>query len=377
MDLYEVEGKRLMGQYGIPVDQGFLWTEQSRLDEVRFPCVLKAQVLSGKRGKAGGICFAGDEAEFRHGLAQIERTQVNGRSAQAVYVTDRVRIAREHYLGLTLDPAQKAILLIYTPEGGMNIEELAAENPAALLRLPLTFDLDPADLAGRLRRMGLTEAEGKAVAGIAEKLLRMFWELDATTVEINPLAQLEDGSFLAVDAKVVLDDNALFRHEDCTLLSRESSLTPREKAAKEYGLAYVELDDGGDIGLIAGGAGIGMATVDTIYFYGGRPFDFLDLGGGVTAEKTYQAMRLLLETPQVKGVLVNVFGGGNHCGTMAEGIARAVREFGGEKKVVVKSRGFYQEAGWKIYDELGLKQVHYGTTDQAVQLLLKEMEGSK
>lgn len=377
MDLYEVEGKRLFSRFGIPADSGLLWTEDACAEGVEPPCVVKAQVLSGKRGKAGAVRFANTREELLRAVEQVRAASINGRKAQAVYVAPRVDIRQEHYLGVTLDPAEKRLLLIYSPEGGMDIEELAASRPEALLRVPLAGALNRQAFGRQLREMGLDEGDAAAVADIAERMVRMFWAVDATTVEINPLAQLKDGSFLAIDAKVALDDNALFRQEDYTLIPRQISLTPREQAAREQGLAYVELDRAGDIGLIAGGAGIGMATVDTICFYGGRPFNFLDLGGGVTAEKTYHAMKLLLDVPQLRGVLVNVFGGGNHCGVMAQGIARAIEESGTDKKIVVKSRGFFQEEGWQIYDRLDVGQIHYGTTDDAVHLLLDRMEGSK
>lgn len=373
MDLYEVEGKRLLKEYGIPVDSGFLWTEGCDTAKLTYPCVIKAQVLSGKRGKSGGICFAKNDTEFEYGLEQVCNVEINGKKAQGVYITPFVDISREHYLGLTLDPSNKNILLIYTPEGGMNIEELAESNPAALLKVSVMEQLKRDDMESRLKKMDLSQQECTAIIDIAEKILSMFWELDATTIEINPLAQQKDGAFLALDAKVVLDDNALYRHEDYTLIPRSSSYTERELLAQKYDLSYVEVDKSGNIGLIAGGAGIGMATVDTIYYYGGVPFNFLDLGGGVTAEKTYQAMRLLLGVPNIKGILVNVFGGGNNCAVMAQGIVKAIRESGMEKKIVVKSRGFFQEDGWKAYDELGISQVHYGTTDDAVKMLLSEM----
>lgn len=377
MDLYEVEGKRLFSRFGIPADSGLLWMEDSSVEAVGFPCVVKAQALSGKRGKAGAVRFADTREELLSAVEQVRTASINGQRAQAVYVAPRVDIRQEHYLGVTLDPAKKRLLLIYSPEGGMDIEELAASRPETLLRIPLTGELDRQAFACRLREMGLDETEAASVADIAERMVRMFWSVDATTVEINPLAQLKDGSFLAIDAKVVLDDNALFRQEDYTLIPRKTCLTSREQAAREHGLAYVELDRDGNIGLIAGGAGIGMATVDTICFYGGKPFNFLDLGGGVTAEKTYHAMKLLLDVPQLDGILVNVFGGGNHCGVMAQGIARAIEESGTDKKIVVKSRGFFQEEGWHIYDRLDVGQIHYGTTDDAVKLLLDRMEGAQ
>ena len=190
-------------------------------------------------------------------------------------------------------------------------------------------------------------------------------------IEINPLALLEDDSLVAIDAKLVIDDNALYRQGDYTLLPRTTQKkSQQEIEAEKYDLTYVEVDPEGNIGTMAGGAGIGMATMDTIFHYGGRVNNFLDLGGGVTAEKTYQAMRILLQNEKTDQILVNIFGGINNCADMAEGIRRAYIELGINKQVVIKSRGFNQEQGWSIYDELDFPQTKYGTTDEAVQTLL-------
>ncbi|MGN0968578.1 MAG: ATP-grasp domain-containing protein, partial [Oscillospiraceae bacterium] len=275
----------------------------------------------------------------------------------------------------TLDRRTKCILMLYTPCGGMDIEELAANSPEKLLRLSMGLRFDPAAVERALAYFGLPEADQKAIRQIAGRLFQMFLALDATTVEINPLAKLADGSFTAADAKLVIDDNALYRQGDYTLIPRQRTESERARQAREAGLSYVELDRNGNLGVIAGGAGIGMTTVDTISYYGGKAFNFLDLGGGVTREKTCAALTLLLSNPQVKGVLVNVFGGINNCKTIAEGVEDALLACPDTKaEVVVKSRGFSQEEGWQIFDRLGLGQVRYGTTDDAVKLLMKRLE---
>ena len=376
MDFYEVEGKRLFERFHIPTDHGMLYSPDMDLSTVPLPCAVKAQVLSGKRGKAGGIRFADTREQLAEAVQAISQMTINGKPVEGIYLTPKIAIQEEHYLSFTLDRRTKCILMLYTPCGGMDIEALAADSPEKLLRLPMGLRFDPQAVDAALAPFGLPEADRKAVRQIAARLFQLFLALDATTAEINPLAKLADGSFTAADAKLVLDDNALYRQGDYTLIPRRKSESQRARQAREAGLAYVELDQDGDLGVIAGGAGIGMATVDTICYYGGKAFNFLDLGGGVTREKTCAALSLLLRTPQVKGVLVNVFGGINNCKTIAQGIEDALAACpDATAQVVVKSRGFSQEEGWQIYDRLGLGQVRYGTTDDGVKLLMKRLEG--
>ena len=376
MDFYEVEGKRLFERFHIPTDHGMLYSPDMDLSTVPLPCAVKAQVLSGKRGKAGGIRFADTREQLAEAVQAISQMTINGKPVEGIYLTPKIAIQEEHYLSLTLDRRTKCILMLYTPCGGMDIEALAADSPEKLLRLPMGLRFDPQAVDAALAPFGLPEADRKAVGQIAARLFQMFLALDATTAEINPLAKLADGSFTAADAKLVLDDNALYRQGDYTLIPRRKSESQRARQAREAGLAYVELDQDGDLGVIAGSAGIGMATVDTICYYGGKAFNFLDLGGGVTREKTCAALSLLLRNPQVKGVLVNVFGGINNCKTIAQGIEDALAACpDATAQVVVKSRGFSQEEGWQIYDRLGLGQVRYGTTDDGVKLLMKRLEG--
>ncbi len=378
MDFHEIEGKAQFERFGIPTKVGFLLGDDTNIDSIEFPCVLKAQVLSGKRGKAGGVKFPKNKAELREFAAAISALVIGDKPVEAVMVSPMLTIAQEFYLGITLDTVNRQALMLFTTYGGMDIEELAATSPEKLLRLDVTRGFNPERFKTAAAVFGLSEDIMSQLLDIAQKLTKLFFELDATTVEINPLVVDGEGRLEAADAKLVIDDNALYRQADCTMIPRrgeEQSESAAVREAERAGLAYVELDAEGNIGLMAGGAGIGMATVDTIKFYGGRPFNFLDLGGGVTAEKTYAAMKLLIENPKIDSILVNIFGGINNCETMAQGIVGAMRDSKTAKPVVVKSRGHGQEAGWKLFEQAGCLQTRYGTTDDAVKQLL-EREGA-
>ena len=307
---------------------------------------------------------------------KIEKISINGKHMEGVISTGFLPIAEEYYLGLTLDVKSRALVMLFTPFGGMDIEELAANSPEKLLRFDCTGGFDEEAFRKETAEFGLGKERMDKLVQIADKLTDACFELDATTVEINPLAVLENGSMVAIDCKLVIDDNSLYRQGDYKILPRTfQQKTHQELEAQEYDLTYVELDSEGDIGTMAGGAGIGMATMDTIRHYGGRVNNFLDLGGGVTAEKTYQAMKILLQNEKTNYVFVNIFGGINNCADMAEGITRAYTELESTKSVVVKSRGFNQEQGWELYEKLGFAQTKYGTTDEAAQKLLKLKEG--
>lgn len=372
MEFYEIEGKALYRRFGIPTDTGVLYTPGADMSAVAYPCVVKAQVLSGHRGQAGGIKIAANPDELEKKSRDISALSIGGKPVAAIFVTPMLQIAREFYMGITLDRVDRCALMLFTASGGMDIETLAARSPEKLVRLDCTDGFDADAFRTAAEPQGLSAELLAQLVDIGEKLTRMYMELDATTVEINPLAELADGRLIAADSKLVIDDNALYRQGDYTMIPRISG-TPEDisvREAAEAGLSYVELDPEGDIGLIAGGAGLGMLTVDTIRHYGGRTHNFLDLGGGVTADKTYAAMKLLLQNPRITAVLANIFGGINNCDIMSQGIVRAVREFGSGKRVVVKSRGHGQEAGWARFAEAGCLQVKYGTTDDAVKLLL-------
>lgn len=377
MDYLEIEGKAQLSRFGIPVNEHIVLDGDSIPDELVYPCVLKGQILSGKRGKAGAVRVVHSEEELLRVKKEIEAITIHGKTMEGVIACNFLPIAEEYYLGMTLDTRNRTMVMIFTPFGGMDIEELAKTAPDKLMRFDCTTGFDEKKFREAASGFCLEATRLDKLTEIAKKLSEACFALDATTIEINPLAVLKDGSLIAIDAKLVIDDNALYRQGDYKILTRTSGeKTTYEAEAERYGLVYVELDPDGDIGTIAGGAGIGMATIDTVRHYGGRPINFLDLGGGVTAEKTYQAMRILLQNEKSKYILVNVFGGINDCADMAEGICRAYEKFGNGKKVVVKSRGFNQEQGWELYNKTGFVQIKYGTTDEAVIALLKlkEME---
>lgn len=371
MDYLEVEGKAQLARFGIPVNKGFLLTDDTIPKDLTFPCVLKGQILSGKRGKAGAVRVVKSKDDFVETKKAIEKISINGKHMEGILACNFLPIEKEYYIGLTLDVKNRAMALLFTTEGGMDIEELAATSPEKILKMNCTKGFDANIFKEKIKIFKMNNSETIAVTDIAEKLTKACFELDATTIEINPLAVLKDGSVIALDSKLVIDDNGLYRQGDYTLLKRTSEKKSKiETEAKKYDLTYVEIDPEGNIGTMAGGAGIGMATIDTIRHYGGRVNNFLDLGGGVTAEKTYQAMKILLSNETTNSILINVFGGINNCADMAEGIARAYKESDTDKTIVVKSRGFNQEEGWKIYSELGFPQTKYGTTDEAVKKLL-------
>lgn len=372
MDYLEIEGKAQLKRFGIAINDSVLLEGDEIPEEVSYPCVVKGQILSGKRGKAGAVRVVKSENELREIKKIIEGITINDNVMQGVITCDMLPIAEEYYLGMTLDVNNRAMLMLFTTSGGMDIEELAEEYPEKLLKLDCTEGFDAEVFRKEAAVFELSEDRMNQVADIAGKLCDACFELDATTVEINPLAVLKDGTVMAIDSKLAIDDNSLYRQGDYTILPRAGKeKSAQELAAEEHDLTYIELDPEGDIGTMAGGAGIGMATMDTVRYYGGRVNNFLDLGGGVTAEKTYQAMRILLQNEKTNAILINVFGGINNCANMAEGISRAYTELGIKKPITVKSRGFNQEQGWEIYEKLGFSQTKFGTTDEAAQKLLK------
>ncbi len=372
MDYFEAEGKRLLKQFGIATDEGFIVRGEDDYARAKYPCVAKAQVQSGHRGQAGGIRIVKNEQELRDAVAFISALTIGGKKVEGVLVVPAMKILKEHYLGYTIDSLNRRIMLLYSASGGMDIEDVAANCPDKLVRMDVTKQVDRQKLKHAVERCGVDEATAADIAEIAVKLYGMFCQLDATTIELNPLAELEGGELVAADCKLVIDDNALPRQGDYTLLSRPEQRNRQTLDAAEIGISYVEIDDKGNIGIIAGGAGIGMATVDTVKKYGLSPLNFMDLGVS-TAEKAFKATKFLIELPQVESVLINVFGGFNNCAILAEGIVRAAQECEKKVPIVVKSRGNGQEEGWRILEEAGIPVIKYGTTDEAV-LILKNGE---
>ena len=359
MDLHEYQGKELFRQYGIPVSDGRLATDpagaRAAAEELGFPLVVKAQVLTGGRGKAGGIKLAGsaDEAEAR--AREILGMEIRGQVVTKLWIERASDIAREYYLSLTFDRSAKKPLFMFTTQGGMDIEEVAATSPDALVRL----HVDPLEgchpwHARRLVYDGGVEDPGeqKQIAAIVTKLYGAFVATEAMLCEINPLIVTPEGEVRALDSKFTVDDNALFRHPDIAELRDVAAADPLEALAREKGVTYVKLD--GEVGVLGNGAGLSMSTVDVVTFAGGRPANFCDLGGGGDAQGVVDALEVITRDDQVRAIFFNIFGGITRCDEVARGILQAVGEMGLELPIVVRLDGTNAEEGRRILADAAL-----------------------
>ena len=372
MDLYEYQARNLFRQHGVPVLDGAVATTpeearsaaQSLLEAGSELVVVKAQVKTGGRGKAGGVKLARTAAEAEARARDILGMDIKGHTVRAVLISDGVDIDAEYYFSILLDRAERQYLAMCSREGGMDIETLAAERPEALARI----GVDPlqgvtADVAARVVRAAGFEPGpiADAVAAVIVRLWGVFTAEDATLVEVNPLVLTPGGDVLALDGKVSLDDNAAFRHPERAALKDTAGVDPLEARAKEAGLNYVRLD--GQVGVLGNGAGLVMSTLDVVAAagrgHGGmRPANFLDLGGGSSAEMMATGLEVVASDPQVRAILVNVFGGITSCDTVAQGIVAAVESLGGlPKPVVVRLDGNNAETGRAILAEAAIEGV--------------------
>ena len=380
MKLYEYEGKFLLKKRGIPTPRGFLATslEEARnlASSIGYPVIIKSQVLRGGRGKAGGIKFAGKESELIDATNQLLSSGLSGERIDKLLIEERLSVRRELYVGITLDPRSSSPLLMFCARGGMDIEDIAKASPHLLSRR----GLDPLEalkihhMIDLVKRTGLAGQEMLEVAKITLNLINLYFKYEAITAEINPLVITSDGRLFAADCKVEIDDSAIFRVKEVKSFERKRDASdPLETEARSAGITCVRLGEG-SIGLIADGAGLGMASVDIISILGGRPANFLDLGGNATVEKTASALRIVLKTPGIEGILINLFGGINNCEQMARGITNVIDEMKPDKKIVVKMRGHSQESGWHLLESRQIPLVKFGTTEEAVILLQELMQ---
>ena len=377
MDLYEYQARDLFDRHGVPVPPGALATtpEQARraaqdmFDRGSRLVVVKAQVKTGGRGKAGGVKPARTAEEAGARAAEILGMDIKGHPVRAVLVVDGAEIASELYVALLLDRAEHRYLVMCSREGGMDIETLAKERPEALARVPLdpVVGID-AEVAHRIaKEAGFDEETTEAIAPVLETLWTVYRDEDATLVEVNPLVSSPDGSVWAVDGKVTLDDNARFRHPGHAELVDVAAQDPREAAAKAAGLNYVRLE--GQVGIIGNGAGLVMSTLDVVAmageeFGGMRPANFLDIGGGASAEVMAKGLDIILGDEQVRSVFVNVFGGITACDQVARGIVGALETLGdaASKPLVVRLDGNKVEEGRAILEEAAHPLVHMEET---------------
>jgi len=380
MRLHEHEAARLFQQAGVPVPPFVVARTADEavaaLSRVELPVAIKAQVLVGARGKAGGIVFASTPEEIREKANTLLGSSVRGLAVDAVMVARKVPIARELYAGVAVDPAAGGIAVILGTAGGIAVEETAKERPEALYR---RIVVPPEELRGHQARALAKEAglHGELmvrVGDILTNLFRVFRKTDAMIAEINPLIVTPDDALWAVDAVLEVDDSALFRHPElpADLLARMEH--PLEREAGKIGVSYVDLD--GDIGIICSGAGLGMATMDIV----GerlRPANFLETGGGITEELMYRVTHLVLRKPGLRGLLINLYGGINPIHEGAKGVVRALRETDVKIPVVAKALGNRQEETWATLAEGGVTVVTDITTEAAVAALCARLEASR
>ena len=386
MDLLEYPGKQLFARHGVPVPTGrpasTVEEAVAAADEIGYPCVIKAQVQIGGRGKAGGIKIAESREQAREHADAILGMDIRGLTVHEVWIEGASEIAAEYYASVIFDRSAKAPLIMLSTKGGMDIEAVAEEDPEAIARLHVDPLLGFQDFHGRRLAFeaGVDADVVRPVGALLAKLYQVFIEEEATLVEVNPMIVTPgsaDGGgreVKALDAKVTLDDNALFRHPDNAALRDISAEDPQERMAKERGLTYVKLD--GDIGILGNGAGLVMSTLDVVDQAGGKPANFLDAGGGSKAEAITSAVEVILSNPNVKAVLFNIFGGITRCDEVAKGLIEAFAQISPQVPFVVRLDGTNDKEGRQLLAEASLPNVHSESTMDDAAKKVVELAGT-
>jgi succinyl-CoA synthetase beta subunit len=355
MKLHEYQSKQIFSRYGIPIPKGRVATtaDEARMiaTELGSRVVIKSQVLVGGRGKAGGIRLAKDPHEAEEIATQILAMEIKGLPVRKVLVDEAANISKEIYLGITNDRGARKPVMMASSAGGVEIEEVARTTPEKIIKAHIDPLLGLKDYQARDIAIGidLPKKHWKLFNQIANGLWRAYQDSDATLAEINPLVITEDDRLIALDGKMLLDDNALFRHSDLAELRDLDVEAPAEIEARKYGLTFIKLD--GDIGCMVNGAGLAMTTMDIIKLFGGEPANFLDIGGGAGSDKVAAAMRIILTDPNVKAVFLNIFGGITRCDEVARGILVALDEVKPKVPMVVRLVGTNAEEGRKLLSD--------------------------
>ncbi|KUJ85139.1 succinate--CoA ligase subunit beta [Ruegeria marisrubri] len=379
MDIHEYQAKEILSNFGVDVPPGALaYSPEQAAYRARElggdKWIVKAQVHAGGRGKAGGVKLCRTENEIHEACEDMfgrklvtHQTGPEGKGIYRVYVEAAVPIDREIYLGFVLDRSSQRVMIVASSEGGMEIEDISAQKPESIVRSTVEPAVGLQEFQAReiAFKLGLDPALTQHMVRTLKACYRAFREYDATMVEINPLVVTGDNRILALDAKMSFDDNALFRHPQIAELRDKSQEDPRESRAADRGLSYVGLE--GNIGCIVNGAGLAMATMDTIKLAGGEPANFLDIGGGASPERVAKAFRLVLSDSNVQAVLVNIFAGINRCDWVAEGVVQALRELQVDVPVVVRLAGTNVEEGQKILAKSGLPIIRATTLMEAAE----------
>ena len=364
MKAHEYQSKLLLQKYSVPVSSQTLVTSASEAAEAARtygqPVVIKAQVLTGGRGKAGGVQIAQNPAEAEKIAADILALTIKGFPVQKALVSPASTILSEYYVGITLERTTKHPVLILCAEGGVEIETLAEEHPDKIVTIPINplKGLDTDHLAQHIRDMFGSERTVAAATQVITQLYRLFLEKDCSLVEINPLADVGEDRVVALDAKIVFDDNALYKHPELEQMRNEEEYSRYEMEARTYGLSFISLQ--GNIGCVVNGAGLAMATMDLIKHFGGEPANFLDVGGSSNPHKVVHALRIITAHPQVKAILINIFGGITRCDDIARGILMAKAELGVSLPMVIRligtnereGRALLLDAGYEVAEQL-------------------------
>jgi succinyl-CoA synthetase beta subunit len=380
VDLLEYQGKQLFARHGIPVPEGrYASTSQEAVqvaEEIGFPCVIKAQVQIGGRGKAGGIKVAGDATEAERHADAILGMDIRGLTVRELWVEKASDIAAEYYASIVFDRSAKAPLLMLSTKGGMDIEEVAETDPEAIARLHVDSLIGFQAFHGRRLAFeaGVDADVVRPVGDLLERLYAAFVAEEAMLVEVNPLIVTSDREVAALDAKVTLDGSSLYRHPDNAQLRDPSAEDPQEQMAKERGLTYVKLD--GNIGILGNGAGLVMSTLDVVAQAGGAPANFLDAGGGSKAEAIVSAVEVILSDEKVDAVLFNIFGGITRCDEVARGLIEAFNQVEVEAPFVVRLDGTNDEEGRRLLAEANLPNVHVEKTMLGAAARVVELAGA-
>ena len=379
MKVHEYQAKELLRNRGVPVPRGepcFNVGDALRVadDLGGDRWVVKAQIHAGGRGKGGGVKVVDsrdgvqEAAEEMLGMMLVtHQTGPTGQQVNRLLVEEGVDIARELYVGLVIDRSSQRVVVMASAEGGTEIEEVAARTPERIFKALVDpkFGLSQTDALELMEKLGLEEQQAKEGAKFLQQLFEAFWETDASLAEINPLVVTSDNGVIALDAKFNFDDNALFRHPEIVAMRDTDEEDPAELEASAVGLSYISLD--GNIGCLVNGAGLAMATMDIIKLYGGEPANFLDVGGGATTDQVTEAFKIMLRNPELKAILVNIFGGIMRCDVVAEGLVQAAQVVKLKIPLVVRLEGTNVERGREILEKSGLDMITATTMDDAAE----------
>ncbi len=382
MKIHEYQGKEILRKYGVPTLAGKVASSVEEAlkasEALGFPVVIKAQIHAGGRGKGGGVKLARNLEEAKNHIRSIlgmtlitHQTGPEGKIVKKLLIEKGCEIDRELYLGALLDRSSSRVTFMASLEGGMEIEEVAAQHPEKILKMAVDPELgvNPSETKAIAQKLNLEEKEAAKFVDFVKALYEAYMKGDCSLIEINPLVLTQQGALIALDAKINFDDNALFRHPEYEAMRDLEEEDPAEIEAKKYDLSYISLE--GNIGCMVNGAGLAMATMDIIKVSGGEPANFLDVGGGASAEKVTAAFKIILADPKVRGILVNIFGGIMKCDTIANGVVSAAKEVQVQVPVVVRLQGTNVDLGKKILEESELPIVSEDNLTKAAKKIVE------